>query len=572
MRRARPRGLGRGRRQRAARVQRRLPGQYGAGVLAVTSAGARITDNVIQGIAGGDGIAFSPNAQFSVASHNLIVANLGGVYFGGNPKTASRRNVAEQNVITRASRFDVHSGYAPNGPPPIGNAVRKSCLWSPAAVTASGPGFRMSLNRSVRPRVVKVRASTASRLPVRVGVRPPAVVFRGMSGRLADAAVAAILLVLAVGADMVAVAVGPSAVEAGRALLPVADGGGPRARPCGGPAQGLRRPPGRSAARHGGRPAESKRRVTSPEWVSYSSQFYRRRWVVPAAAAGLAPLVGDRALPSVSLAAYALSGLLVFLLLRLRFDRRVSFGVVALVLVLPASPLLVGATAQRQRRRGRAHCRTHRRRAGARPRPPLAAALGARRGDPRLHPRRLVDSRRLDSVGRAALPGPARRSGSPSRGCSPQCLRSSPSARRCGMRWPTRWEGSTSRGTLPGAPLPTAIRPSSRVSSGATSTTSPRTRSRSSSSCSRSPGSRSGRARRDPYVTLARAALVCAAPYVAVVPNYTAMRLELVFVPSLAVGPRLFPRRGGDEAPPSGARVCNRQLFVRLAAPGRWCG
>ena len=132
------------------------PGQYGAGVLAVTSAGARITDNVIQGIAGGDGIAFSPNAQFSVASHNLIVANLGGVYFGGNPKTASRRNVAEQNVITRASRFDVHSGYAQNGPPPTGNAVRKSCLWSPAAVTASGPGFRMSLNRSVRPRVVKV--------------------------------------------------------------------------------------------------------------------------------------------------------------------------------------------------------------------------------------------------------------------------------------------------------------------------------------------------------------------------------------------------------------------------------
>jgi len=132
------------------------PGQYGAGVLAVTSAGARITDNVIQGIAGGDGIAFSPNAQFSVASHNLIVANLGGVYFGGNPKTASRRNVAEQNVITRASRFDVHSGYAQNGPPPTGNAVRKSCLWSPAAVTASGPGFKMSLNRSVRPRVVKV--------------------------------------------------------------------------------------------------------------------------------------------------------------------------------------------------------------------------------------------------------------------------------------------------------------------------------------------------------------------------------------------------------------------------------
>ena len=45
-----------------------------------------------------------------------------------------------------------------------------------------------------------------------------------------------------------------------------------------------------------------------------------------------------------------------------------------------------------------------------------------------------------------------------------------------------------------------------------------------------------GLRRRDDYTTLARAALVCAAPYVLLLPNYTAMRLELVFVPPLAIG------------------------------------
>ena len=75
---------------------------YGAGVLAATSAGARISDNVIFGNAGGDGIALSPNAQVSVASGNLIVDNLGGIYFGGDAKTASRGNRIEQNVITRS--------------------------------------------------------------------------------------------------------------------------------------------------------------------------------------------------------------------------------------------------------------------------------------------------------------------------------------------------------------------------------------------------------------------------------------------------------------------------------------
>jgi len=135
------------------------PGLYGAGVLAATSVGARILDNVIFGNAGGDALAFSPNAQVSVARRNLMVDNLGGIYFSGGPKVASRDNRIEQNVITRDSRFDVHSAYAPGTPVGTGNVVTRNCIWSPAAVTASGSGFKLVANRKVNPRVVKVQGT-----------------------------------------------------------------------------------------------------------------------------------------------------------------------------------------------------------------------------------------------------------------------------------------------------------------------------------------------------------------------------------------------------------------------------
>jgi hypothetical protein len=131
------------------------PGQYGAGVLAAISVGARIVNNVIYGNVGGDAIAFSPDAQVSRARLNLIVDNLGGIYFGGDSKVASRDALVEQNVITRISRFDVHSAYGSNGPVGSGNIVQKNCIWSPGSVAAAGAGFSVGVNRKVNPRVVK---------------------------------------------------------------------------------------------------------------------------------------------------------------------------------------------------------------------------------------------------------------------------------------------------------------------------------------------------------------------------------------------------------------------------------
>ncbi len=131
-------------------------GQYGAGVLAAISAGARIVDNIIYGNSGGDGIAFSPNAQFSVARRNLIVDNGSGFYFGGDTRTASRGNRVEQNVIVRSGKVVVHSAYGPAGSPVgSGNVVRDNCIWGADVPKASGTGFTMTANRKVNPRLVK---------------------------------------------------------------------------------------------------------------------------------------------------------------------------------------------------------------------------------------------------------------------------------------------------------------------------------------------------------------------------------------------------------------------------------
>jgi Dolichyl-phosphate-mannose-protein mannosyltransferase len=79
-------------------------------------------------------------------------------------------------------------------------------------------------------------------------------------------------------------------------------------------------------------------RVLDPAWVEYSKRFYRRRWLVPALAAAIEPLVGDapgRALRVASLIGYVLIAPVLFLLLRRRFSERLS---AALALVCTLAP------------------------------------------------------------------------------------------------------------------------------------------------------------------------------------------------------------------------------------------
>lgn len=78
----------------------------------------------------------------------------------------------------------------------------------------------------------------------------------------------------------------------------------------------------------------TRRTVASPAWVSYSSRFYERRWVVPALGAAVEPVLGDDALRAVSLAGYVLTGLLVYALLLLRFRPWIAAVVAVGVLAL----------------------------------------------------------------------------------------------------------------------------------------------------------------------------------------------------------------------------------------------
>jgi hypothetical protein len=83
------------------------------------------------------------------------------------------------------------------------------------------------------------------------------------------------------------------------------------------------------------------RRVEDPRWVRYSSRFYRRRWTVPAAAAVLDPITGTESLKTVSLLGYVVLGPLLYLLLRHRFEPLPSAAATSVCLVLP--PLLAFA-------------------------------------------------------------------------------------------------------------------------------------------------------------------------------------------------------------------------------------
>ena len=75
------------------------------------------------------------------------------------------------------------------------------------------------------------------------------------------------------------------------------------------------------------------RQLASPRWRRYSAPMYRRRWVVPAATALLSPLFGDRSQFIVGGIGYLLAGVLLYLLLARRFSPTVSVGVTAVFLL-----------------------------------------------------------------------------------------------------------------------------------------------------------------------------------------------------------------------------------------------
>ena len=77
-------------------------------------------------------------------------------------------------------------------------------------------------------------------------------------------------------------------------------------------------------------------RSGDPAWVSYNAQFYERRVAIPAAAAALEPVAGDRALLDLSVAGYVAAILAVFVLLLLRFALPVAAAATLATIAFPA--------------------------------------------------------------------------------------------------------------------------------------------------------------------------------------------------------------------------------------------
>jgi hypothetical protein len=79
-------------------------------------------------------------------------------------------------------------------------------------------------------------------------------------------------------------------------------------------------------------------RIDNSAWVDYSSRFYRRRWTVPLLADAISPVGGTDSLEYVSLIGFALIAPLAYLLLRARFRPLVSATSAVFCSLLP--PLL----------------------------------------------------------------------------------------------------------------------------------------------------------------------------------------------------------------------------------------
>lgn len=78
-----------------------------------------------------------------------------------------------------------------------------------------------------------------------------------------------------------------------------------------------------------------RRRIGNAEWVEYSSQFYRRRWAVPVAAAAVDPVFGVDSLEIVALLGFVAAMALVYLLLRLRFSASISAALAVACMLMP---------------------------------------------------------------------------------------------------------------------------------------------------------------------------------------------------------------------------------------------
>ncbi len=127
--------------------------QFSHGIYMGTVTGMEVRDNVIWGV-GAYGIQVYPNAQNNRIHHNVVDgAPRSSVIVGSDGGTTSRGNIIENNILSNAAEFSIHTywGAAVGS----GNIGRNNCINKPAEsgggiaysgnVTVSNPSF---VNRS----------------------------------------------------------------------------------------------------------------------------------------------------------------------------------------------------------------------------------------------------------------------------------------------------------------------------------------------------------------------------------------------------------------------------------------
>lgn len=123
---------------------------YAPGVRVVTGGSATISNNTIWSTPG-DGIALAPNAQGARILNNLIDGTTNGIFFSGDARFTSNRNMVKENIITYVAGYAAH-GSNPTGKP-VGtrNLVTKNCVWQPGRGLFAGSGFTAPANRVLDP-------------------------------------------------------------------------------------------------------------------------------------------------------------------------------------------------------------------------------------------------------------------------------------------------------------------------------------------------------------------------------------------------------------------------------------
>ena len=140
---------------------------YSAGVQVSDSSGTKVANNFVWN-ANGDGVALLPGSQRSHVDHNILDANVSGLYVKGGPGHPTTHNTLVSNIVSNSSIYSVHGDYPGLGKTKTVNQVAGNCLWK-GRIAASDHGvLTLGHNPGADPRFVD-RNSANSPFALRAG-------------------------------------------------------------------------------------------------------------------------------------------------------------------------------------------------------------------------------------------------------------------------------------------------------------------------------------------------------------------------------------------------------------------